>query len=145
MQQPRGTVRQKYEAVGDPACPNQINSLHAISSFFDGSFLEVFLDRRGRWGYLRKNIEWVCNQGLAFETWVFRPKIEELSSEFESHATKSHRNKGHNFFVDRSCPGVVFEPHDQRAGQLLTLGDQKHPLTILDLLIEDHAGPQPGC
>lgn len=57
----------------------------------------------------------------------------------------SHRNKGHNFLVDRSRPGMVFEPHDQCARQLLTFGYQKHALTILDLLIEDHAGPQLGC
>ena len=40
---------------------------------------------------------------------------------------------------------MVFEPHDQGAGQLLTLGYEKHALTILDLLIEDHAGAQSGC
>jgi hypothetical protein len=39
MQQLCGTVRQKSEAGGDPACPNQMK--YAISDFFDGSFLEV--------------------------------------------------------------------------------------------------------
>jgi hypothetical protein len=42
MQQLCGTVRQKSEAVCDPAYLNQINSLHAISDFFGASFLEVF-------------------------------------------------------------------------------------------------------
>ena len=58
--------------------------------------------------------------------------------------TNSQGNKGHNFLVDGSRAGMVFEPHDQRAGQLLTLGYQKHALSILDLLIEDHARPQSG-